>query len=38
MPAIIAAFCMSAAGLALLVIGLWAAKNDITQAHGLIGS
>jgi len=26
---------MSAAGLALLVIGLWAARNDIAQAHGL---
>ena len=29
------AFAMSAAGLALLVIGLWAAKNDIAQARGL---
>jgi uncharacterized membrane protein len=29
------AFAMSAAGLALLVIGLWAAKNDIVQARGL---
>jgi uncharacterized membrane protein len=29
------AFSMSAAGLALLVIGLWAAKNDIVQARGL---
>ena len=28
-------FWMSAAGLALLMIGLWAAKNDIAQAHGL---
>jgi uncharacterized membrane protein len=35
MPAIIAAFWMSVAGLALLVIGLWFAKNDIAQAHGL---
>ena len=43
MPPIIAAFFafsgpafwMSAAGLALLVIGLWAARNDIAQAHGL---
>lgn len=29
------ALSMSAAGLALLVIGLWAAKNDIAQARGL---
>jgi uncharacterized membrane protein len=29
------AFAMSTAGLALLVIGLLAAKNDIAQAHGL---
>ncbi len=29
------AFWMSAAGLALLVIGLGAARNDIAQAHGL---
>ncbi len=29
------AFSMSAAGLALLVIGLWAAKNDIIQARGI---
>src|SRR5882762_2258208 len=29
------AFWMSAAGLALLVIGLLAAKNDIAQAHGI---
>ena len=29
------AFSMSAAGLALLVIGLLAAKNDIAQAPGL---
>src|SRR6476620_4996916 len=29
------AFAMSAAGLALLVIGLWAAKNDIVEARGL---
>ena len=29
------AFAMSVAGLALLVIGLWAAKNDIAQARGL---
>jgi uncharacterized membrane protein len=29
------AFAMSAAGLALLVIGLWAVKNDIVQARGL---
>jgi uncharacterized membrane protein len=29
------AFAMSAAGLALLVIGLLAAKNDITQARGI---
>ena len=43
MPPIIAAFFkfsgpafwMSAAGLALLVIGLWAARNDIAHAHGL---
>jgi uncharacterized membrane protein len=28
------AFAMSVAGLALLVIGLWAAKNDIAQARG----
>jgi uncharacterized membrane protein len=28
-------FSMSAAGLALLVIGLWAAKNDIARARGL---
>ena len=31
------AFWMSAAGLALLVIGLLAAKNDIAQARGLGG-
>src|SRR6185369_181083 len=43
MPTIIAAFFevsspafwMSVAGLALLVIGLWAARNDIARAHGL---
>jgi uncharacterized membrane protein len=29
------AFCMSAAGLVLLVIGLLAAKNDLAQARGL---
>src|SRR5262245_61713017 len=29
------AFWMSAAGLALLLIGLFAAKNDIAQARGL---
>ena len=29
------AFWMSAAGLALVVIGLWAARHDIAQAHGL---
>ena len=29
------AFSMSAAGLALLVIGLLAAKNDIIQARGI---
>ena len=29
------AFWMSAAGLALLVIGLFAAKNDLAQARGL---
>jgi len=29
------AFWMSVAGLALLVIGLWAARNDIARAHGL---
>lgn len=29
------AFWMAAAGLMLLVIGLWAAKNDIAQARGL---
>lgn len=29
------AFLMSVAGLALLVIGLFAARNDIAQAHGL---
>ena len=29
------AFWMSAAGLALLVIGVWAARNDIAQARGL---
>ena len=29
------AFSMSAAGLALLVIGLLAAKNEIAQAHGI---
>ena len=29
------AFAMTAAGLALLVIGLWAAKNDIIQARGI---
>ena len=29
------AFLMSVAGLVLLVIGLWAAKNDIAQARGL---
>jgi uncharacterized membrane protein len=29
------AFWMSVAGLALLVIGLWAAKNDFAQARGL---
>src|SRR6476620_4497467 len=29
------AFAMSVAGLALLVIGLWAAKNDIAQVRGL---
>jgi len=29
------AFSMSAAGLGLLVIGLWAAKNDIIQARGI---
>jgi uncharacterized membrane protein len=29
------AFWMSAAGLALLVIGLWAARTDIAHAHGL---
>src|SRR4051794_15307766 len=43
-PTILAAFfvhfsrtalSMSAAGLALLVIGLWAAKNNIAQARGL---
>ncbi len=42
-PTILAAFfefsrtplAMSAAGLALLGIGLWAAKNDIAQARGL---
>jgi uncharacterized membrane protein len=43
MPSILAAvfdfsapaFWMSAAGLALLVIGLWAAKDDIARARGL---
>lgn len=30
----VTAFAMSAAGLALLIIGLFAAKNDIAQAHG----
>ena len=30
-----AALSMSAAGLALLAIGLWAAKNDIAQARGI---
>jgi uncharacterized membrane protein len=29
------AFWMAAAGLALLVIGLWAAKNDLARARGL---
>ena len=29
------AFSMSAAGLALFIIGLWAAKNEIGQARGL---
>jgi uncharacterized membrane protein YphA (DoxX/SURF4 family) len=29
------AFSMSAAGLALIVLGLWAVKNDIAQAPGL---
>jgi uncharacterized membrane protein len=29
------AFSMSAAGIALLAIGLWAAKNEVAQARGL---
>ena len=43
MPTILAVFlefsrpasAMSAAGLALLAIGLWAAKNDIAKARGI---